>query len=221
MISIAIVDDKTVNRKTIRQNLSEGKDIGIAFEANNGEEFLDKMAQLPVSDHPQIVLMDIDMPLMTGIEAIAAGTIKYPDIKFLVLTVFDDDDKIFDAIRAGAGGYLLKDDPSSQLLEAINNAITFNAVPMSPAIARKTLNWMKNGMGPGNTGNDPQQKELLSEREIEILKLIVEGLDYKKIAAQLFISPLTVRTHTSKIYEKLHVNSKAEAIQIAHKYRWV
>ena len=221
MIRIAITDDKTVNRKTVSHNLADAKDISIVFEAVNGEDFLEKMATLAPEQHPHLVLMDIDMPVMNGIEAIATGTIKYPDIKFLVLTVFDDDEKIFEAIQAGAGGYLLKEDPSSRLIEAITSAIEYNGVPMSPAIARKTLQWMKSGVGPASGSNEPRQKEILSDRETEILKLMVEGLDYKKIAVQLFISPLTVRTHTSKIYEKLHVNSKAQAIQLAHKYRWV
>ena len=221
MISVAITDDKIVNRKTVRSNLSDSKEISVIFEAGNGEEFLEKMAALSPDLYPQLVLMDIDMPVMSGIEAIATGTIKYPNIKFLVLTVFDDDDKIFEAIRAGASGYLLKDDPSGQLIEAIINAVAHNGVPMSPAIARKTLQWMRSDLVPPAGKKTEEQKEILSERETEILKLIVEGLDYKKIAERLFISPLTVRTHTSKIYEKLHVNSKAQAIQLAHKYKWV
>lgn len=222
MIKIAITDDKLVNRKTVRKNLVEATNIHIVFEAANGEDFFEKMEALKSEDQPQLILMDIDMPVMNGIEAIAAGTIKYPQIKFLVLTVFDDDDKIFKAIQAGASGYLLKDDSPAQLIEAINSAIEFNGVPMSPAIARKTLQWMRNSTAPVN--NQPSQKSetnILSEREIEILKLMVEGLDYKKIAEKLIISPFTVRTHTSKIYEKLHVNSKAQAIQMAHKFKWV
>jgi DNA-binding NarL/FixJ family response regulator len=90
---------------------------------------------------------------------------------------------------------------------------------MSPAVARKTLSWLR--QLPSLTGNTAKPKEILSEREIEILKLMVEGFDYKKIAEKLLISPLTVRTHTSKIYEKLHINSKAQAIQAAHKFKWV
>ncbi|RZM08980.1 MAG: response regulator transcription factor, partial [Pedobacter sp.] len=106
--------------------------------------------------------------------------------------------------------------------EAITNAVELNGVPMSPAIARKTLQWMRNTSRPANQSQaEPVANEILSDRETDILKLIVEGLDYKKIAERLFISPLTVRTHTSKIYEKLHVNSKAQAIQMAHKYKWV
>lgn len=222
MIRIAITDDKLVNRKTVQYNLEEAKNIKIVFEASNGEDFFEKMAALKQEEHPQLILMDIDMPIMNGIEAIAAGTIKYPHIKFLVLTVFDDDEKIFKAIQAGASGYLLKDDSPAQLIEAINSAIEFNAVPMSPAIARKTLQWMRNSTPPANsTSSQKSETDILSEREIEILKLMVEGYEYKKIAEKLFISPFTVRTHTSKIYDKLHVNSKAQAIQMAHKYKWV
>ena len=223
MIKVAITDDQLVNRKTVRQNLADDKGIEIIFEAKNGIDFFAKLNQLKVEDHPDLVLMDIDMPLMDGIEAIAIGTLKFPNIKFLVLTVFDDDDKIFKAIQAGASGYLLKDDSATQLIEAINNAIEFNGVPMSPAIARKTLQWMRNSVQqpPLKEIESPIENQILSDREIEILKLMVDGLDYKKIAEKLFISPHTVRTHTSKIYEKLHVNSKAEAIKMAHKYKWV
>jgi len=218
MIRIGITDDKMVNRKTVSSNLAGAKDMQIVLEAANGADFLEKMEALAPEAQPQLVLMDIDMPVMNGIEAIAIGTVKFPSVKFLVLTVFDDDEKIFEAIQAGANGYLLKDDSATQLIEAISNAMDYNGVPMSPAIARKTLQWMKSGATPAAA--EPQ-KELLTEREIEILKLMVEGHDYKKIAERLFISPLTVRTHTSKIYDKLHVNSKAQAIQVAHKFKWV
>ena len=224
MIRIAITDDQLVNRKTIQQNLADEKGIEIIFEAKNGVDFFDKLQALQPKDQPALVLMDIDMPIMDGIEAIALGTLKFPHIKFLVLTVFDDDDKIFKAIQAGASGYLLKDDTPTQLIEAITNAIEFNGVPMSPAIARKTLLWMRNNVNHPSSANNPGadiENEILTDREIEILKLMVDGLDYKKIAEKLFISPHTVRTHTSKIYEKLHVNSKAEAIKMAHKYKWV
>jgi DNA-binding NarL/FixJ family response regulator len=105
------------------------------------------------------------------------------------------------------------------LNEAILQTLEYNAVPMSPTIARKTLSWLRQIQKPVAT--TATQPEILSDREIEILKLMVEGLDYKQIADKLFISPLTVRSHTKNIYDKLHVNSKAQAIQIAHKYKWV
>ncbi|MCO6497794.1 MAG: response regulator transcription factor [Chitinophagaceae bacterium] len=219
MKKIAIVDDNLVNRKTIRRNIDT--QFEIVFEAVNGREFLEKMKKIPEEKSPQLVLMDVDMPVMNGIEAIAIGTLKYPNLKFLVLTIFDDDEKIFEAIQAGASGYLLKEEDSKFLCEAINNAIEYNGVPMSPAIARKTLEWVKATPRPDNTIKPAADEAVLSEREIEILRLIAKGLDYKKIAERLFISPLTVRTHTSKIYYKLHVNSKAQAIQIAHKLKWI
>lgn len=221
MINIAIVDDKLVNRNAIRQNLEDAPGIHVLFEAVNGEDFFEKMKLLKPGGYPQLVLMDIDMPVLNGIEAIAAGTIKYPGIRFLVLTVFDDDEMLFKAIQAGASGYLLKDDSASQLIDAISGAMEYDSVPMSPAIARRTLQWMKSQshISPSNEIQDANN--LLTDREIEILKFLVEGLDYKKIAERIFISPLTVRTHTAKIYKKLHVNSKAEAIGMAHKFRWV
>lgn len=217
MIRVAIVDDQQVNRITVRQNLAEASNIKIVLECNNGDDFFERMGGLTSDELPHLVLMDIDMPVMNGIEAIAAGTIRYPQVRFLVLTVFDDDEKIFQAIRAGASGYLLKDDPSAQLIEAIRNAIEYNSVPMSPAIARKTLMWMRSGGFP-ESDEKSSAITLLTDRETEILKLMVEGKDYKQIAEELFISPFTVRTHTSKIYEKLHVNSKAQAINMANKF---
>ena len=108
------------------------------------------------------------------------------------------------------------------LIDAINNAFHLNGAPMSPAIARKTLQWLKLGNHPypSNQSTSDNILNVLTDREQEILKLLVEGQDYKKIASSLFISPQTVRTHISRIYEKLHINSKAQAIQLAHKYNW-
>lgn len=220
MIKIGIVDDKSLNRKMIRQNLEEHVDVKIMLEAVNGHDFLDKLSHLPLEDQPQLVLVDLDMPGMNGIDTIAIATIKYPSIKFLVLTIFDDDDKIFDAIKAGASGYLLKDDAPLLLIDAIYNAYQLNGAPMSPAIARKALQLLKSSKPSDNKDNAGPIMNLLSDREQELLKLLIEGYDYKKIALQLFISPQTVRTHISHIYEKLHINSKAEAIILAHKYNW-
>ncbi len=223
MIKIGIVDDKSINRKTLKQNLSDIIDVAITLESVNGKDFLEQMALLKSEQQPELVLMDLDMPIMNGIETIAIATIKFPNVKFLVLTVFDDDDKIFDAIKAGASGYLLKDDAPTMLADAIHNAHLLNGAPMSPAIARKTLQWLKDQPYPQSTNQahkDPIM-HLLSEREQELLKLLVEGHDYKKIAEKLFISPQTVRTHISRIYEKLQINSKAQAILLAHKYQWI
>jgi DNA-binding NarL/FixJ family response regulator len=221
MIRVAIVDDRLVNRKTIRQSLEQESDIQIVLEAVHGEDFMAQMQALSAEQYPDLVLMDIDMPVMSGIETIAVASIRFPSIKFLVLTVFDDDEKIFEAIKAGACGYLLKDDAASMLHDAIVNAYTLNGAPMSPAIARKTLQWLKDSQKPATVTKESSVMDALSEREQELLRLLVEGKDYKAIAEQLFISPQTVRTHISRIYEKLHINSKAQAILLAHKYKWV
>jgi DNA-binding NarL/FixJ family response regulator len=162
------------------------------------------------------------MPVMGGVETIAVASLKYPAIKFLVLTVFDDDDKLFDAIRAGASGYILKDDASEILGDAINTIHHLNGAPMSPAIARKTLQLLKSSgsLPTSKTGSAMHLLDALSDREQEVLRLLIEGKNYKVIAETLYISPQTVRKHVANIYEKLHINSKAEAILLAHKYKW-
>lgn len=224
MIRIAIVDDQVINRKNIHQVLEKQQDVKIVMEAVNGEDFLHQLKEGKAAELPELVLMDIDMPVMNGIEAIAIAALKFPQIKFLVLTVFDDDDKLFEAIRAGASGYLLKDDAAAMLQDAIDIAYHKNGAPMSPAIARKTLQWLKEAPSP--VAADKQDTtvsllDMLSDREQELLRLLVAGKNYRVIADQLFISPQTVRTHISRIYEKLHINSKAQAIHLAHKYNWI
>lgn len=218
MILLGIVDDKLVNRKTIRRNIDGCSDMRIVLEAGNGSDFMEKMQLMPEEERPNVVLMDLDMPVMGGIDAIAVGTIKFPNTRFLVLTVFDDDEKIFEAIQAGASGYLLKDDAATELHQAVREAMIYNGAPMSPAIARKTMSWLKTLSSPVT---DTAANSILSEREMDIIRQMVEGHDYKAIAAKLFISPNTVRVHIRKIYEKLHINSKAQAVQIAYKNKWI
>jgi DNA-binding NarL/FixJ family response regulator len=218
MIKLVIVDDKKINRQTTKDKLVDEETIHIIGEAANGLQFVQLLNEASLSGKfPDVVLMDIDMPEMNGIEAIAIGSTRFPEMKFIVLTVFDDDEKIFDAIQAGANGYLLKEDSSIELVEAIKQAHEGSGAPMSPAIARKTLLWVKNNLETHKSNTN----YILSEREMEILRLLTTGNDYKAIAEQLFISPLTVRTHITKIYEKMHVHSKAQAIQMAHKLKWV
>jgi DNA-binding NarL/FixJ family response regulator len=217
-IKIALVDDKLVVRRAIKDKLNLCADIQIIMEASNGEEFLEILKELPEDELPEIVLMDIEMPQMDGIQTIAVASMLYPKIKFIVLTVFDNNEKIFEAIKAGANGYLLKDDDAININEAILHVINYNAVPMSPAIARKTLGLLKTGL-PEASNNS--LSNILSTREQDVLQQIVEGLEYREIAKKLFISPATVRTHTSNIYQKLHVTSKVQAIKLAYKNKWM
>jgi DNA-binding NarL/FixJ family response regulator len=217
-ITIAIADDQQAIRNAVRSKLSCMEDVRVIAEASNGEELLQALQSLGEGGLPDIALVDIEMPKMDGIQTIAVGSVQFPSIKFIVLTVFDNTEKIFEAIKAGASGYLLKNDDSVTLKEAITSVVEFNGVPMSPAIARKTLHLLKSGIA---AEENKQANQILSTREQDVLKLLVEGLDYKEIAGDLFISAATVRTHIANIYEKLHVNSKAQAIKLAYKNKWI
>ena len=217
-INIAIVDDKLIVRRAIRDKLSSSPEMKVVMEGCNGEDFLEKIKELNEGSFPAIILIDLEMPGMDGIQTIAVASMLYPNLKFIVLTVFDNSEKIFEAIKAGANGYLLKDDDAINLQDAILNVVNFDAVPMSPAIARKTLGLLKTGL-PQTSGNS--LSGLLSIREKDVLQQLVEGLDYREIAEKLFISPATVRTHISNIYQKLHVTSKAQAIKMAYKNSWL
>jgi DNA-binding NarL/FixJ family response regulator len=164
--------------------------------------------------------MDLEMPEMDGIETISIAKSLYPQVYFIVLTVFDDDEKIFEAIKAGASGYLLKHEPAAVLQDAVVNVVESGGAPMSPAIARKTLHLLSKTSIALETvpGGLPAA---ITEREQEILQYMVNGWDAKRISSALSISVLTVRKHIANIYEKLHVNSKAQVISLAHKNRWV
>lgn len=219
-VKIAIADDKQINRTTVKEKIISYKEIELVLEAKNGHDFLEQLKLLPANKHPQVVLMDLEMPVMDGIQAISMASSAYPDIKFIVLTVFEDNEKIFEAIKAGAGGYLLKDDSAVNIIDAITNVVEYNGIPMSPAIARKAMELLK--QSPVPVSNESAVVDsALSDREMEILKEMVTGKNYKAIGEKLFISPLTVRKHVANIYEKLHVNSRAQIINIAHKNKWI
>lgn len=216
MITIAIVDDKQPNRVSLNEKITYDTDITVAFMAANGEDFLEQMKTS--NPKPDVVLMDIDMPIMNGIEAVNIATELYPSTQFIMLTVFDDDEKIFDAIKAGAIGYLLKDETVDRIITSVKEIVEFGGSPMSPRIARKALQLLTQA----NVDVKKEAEEsVLSEREMDILKGLVQGLDYKSVAEKLFISPHTVRTHITNIYKKLHVSSKSQAIMLAVKNKWV
>jgi DNA-binding NarL/FixJ family response regulator len=214
MIRIGIVDDKIHNRKIIADKLSVNKHFSMVLEAIDGEVFLEKMHEMAEDDRPHIVLMDLEMPHVDGVTAIGTASSLYPEIKFVVLTIFDDDDKIFRAIRAGACGYLLKEESSDVIGNMLMNLWESGAGPISPSIAYKILQMMQQPVQQPK--GDSENIFQLSEREKEILQLLSDGLDYREIAAKIFISPNTVKKHTLNIYQKLHVNSKAQALRIAY-----
>ncbi|MCY7290842.1 MAG: response regulator transcription factor, partial [Ferruginibacter sp.] len=167
-------------------------------------------------DLPQIVLMDLEMPQIDGVAAIATASSLYPKIKFVVLTIFDDDDKIFRAIKAGACGYILKEESGAVISNMLVNLAESGAGPISPSIAYKILQMVQHPPATKEKETDNQNLFQLSEREKEILQLLSRGLEYKEIGLKIFISPNTVKKHCISIYQKLHVNSKAQALRIAY-----
>lgn len=170
--------------------------------------YADDAVHITRRTNPDVVLMDIEMPGMSGIEATRIIHERFPDIKILIQTVFDDNEKIFAAICAGASGYILKDSTPARLVEAIFEVYNGGA-PMSPAIASKVLYLFQKFAPPSN--ND-QEEFNLSKREKEILALMVEGFSFKDIAEKNFIGYETVRTHVKKIYKKLHVATMTDAV---------
>ena len=215
MIRVAIADDKINNRKVITDKLLRNNFFTLSFQAVNGEDFLTQMRNLPAQDLPHIVLMDLEMPEVDGVSAIGTASSLYPNVKFVVLTIFDDDDKIFRAIRAGACGYLLKEESGEVITDMLMNLWESGAGPISPSIAYKILQMVQQ---PATTKPEKETDNIfqLSEREKEILQLLSQGLEYKEIGSKIFISPNTVKKHCINIYQKLHVNSKAQALRIAY-----
>ena len=216
-IRLAIVDDKTKNRLPLAGRLGTSADIEVVFTAEHGKDFLE---QAKLKQPIDVVLMDIEMPEMDGIKTVEIAASLYPETKFIMLTVFDDEEKIFEAIKAGACGYLLKDDSANTILEAVMQAKELGGAPMSPGIARKALALLSKATIAKTEQENNEQHEI-SEREMEILKLQVSGLDYKAIAEKMFLSGHTVRKHIANIYVKLHVHSKAQAMRVAVKKGWV
>jgi DNA-binding NarL/FixJ family response regulator len=224
VFTVALAEDNRVNRNTFLQKIKGYPEIELVFESENGNDFLEQLQGLPHHKLPQVVFMDLEMPDMDGVAAIRIGKTLFPQIHFIVLTVFDDDEKIFEAIRAGASGYLLKHESAAVLKESIESVIESGGAPMSPPIARKALQLLSISNSPSPKANAAANEtlpETVTEREFEILKHTVNGWDAKRIASALDLSVLTVRKHIANIYQKLHVNSKAQIITLAHKNKWV
>ena len=221
-INIALAEDNRVNHNTFLQKIKSFPDLELIFGAYNGHECLEELKHLPHHILPKVIFMDIEMPDLNGIETIRMAKSIYPEIHFIVLTVFDDDEKIFEAIKAGASGYLLKHEPAVVINDAVINVLEFGGVPMSPAIARKALNLLMNTQSVAKTDHPISTlTEMVTEREYEILQHMVNGWDAKRIAVELSLSVLTVRKHIANIYNKLHVTSKAQIINLAHKNHWM
>src|ERR1700678_572426 len=167
-IAVGIVDDKSQNLISFTERLNFSDDIVISLTASSGNEFLDQMKRLPFPSHPLVILMDIAMPGLDGIETVRTGKLLYPHVHFLILTVFDDDDKLFEAIKAGADGYLLKNEKLAVIIDCIVQLSETGGAPMSPRIARKTLDLLMKASLPGAENKSAEKKDYaLSDRENE------------------------------------------------------
>jgi len=208
-VRIVIVDDNSFLIHAIKDKLSFFEDITIKFTASNGSELLVKLEE---DRNIDLILMDIEMPVLNGIETTQVVKQKYPQIKIIMLTAFDNDEHIFNAIKAGADGYLLKEIGPKNLYDGITETLNGGAA-MNPSIALKTLKLLRN---PIDIQNPKDQEEIsLSKREVQVLEQLSKGLSYTAIAENLFLSPSTVRKHIENIYKKLQVHSKIEAVQKA------
>jgi DNA-binding NarL/FixJ family response regulator len=218
-IEIAIVDDNAGNRHILKNKLLRHQQFGVVLVAENGKDFLEKMQELPLEKMPSVVLMDLEMPEMDGVDAVAAGSYLYPLVKFVMLTIFDDEEKIFKAIKAGAFGYLLKDESAENITDMLLQMEESGVGPISPGIAYKILQMVQNNsitLPQRQTSEKEKPAFNLTEREQQILKLLVQGLLYKEIGAQLAISTNTAKKHVLNIYSKLHVNTKGQALSLAY-----
>ena len=201
LITVGVVEDSRDLRRGVTLILESSANCRCVGAFANAEDFLDKFPVLK----PEVVLMDIGLPGISGIEATGIVKEKYPATEIIILSVFEDDDNVFRAICAGASGYVTKPVMPQRLLEAVGEA-SAGGTPMSPHIARRVLNLFKRHLPP------PAAEYDLTAREKEVLGVLVNGGTFQDIADELVVSVFTVRAHIRNIYEKLHVHSKSEAV---------
>ncbi len=213
-IRVAVCEDNSRLAMAIEEKLGLFRDeVEFAFLAVNGKELL---RRLPNEAEVDVVLMDIEMPVMDGITCTGRMHEEHPEVKVIMLTVFEEEERIFRAIQAGASGYLLKDEPADKILEGILQVMEGGA-PMTPSIALKALRLLRE---PPRLEDLEQQPDFaLSKRETEVLEQLCKGHSYQQIAEALFIAPATVRKHIENIYRKLQVCNKMQAAEKARRYK--
>ncbi len=212
-IKVLLCDDQSLFREALRTLLSANADLEVIGEASNGEEAL----RFVVSESPDVVLMDLRMPIMDGVEATRRINQLGKTVKVIVLTTFDDDETVFEGLRAGAVGYLLKDVTSDKLVEAIRAAYAGDYF-LLPSITAKVVSEFSRISKPARKQFDEFLPEPLSPREVEILKIVATGASNREIADQLFISEGTVKNHLSSILSKLGVRDRMQAILKAKEF---
>jgi DNA-binding NarL/FixJ family response regulator len=205
-MKVVICDDQAIIRDGLEMLLTLEKDIEVVGQAQDGAEAVELVAQR----QPDLVLMDLKMPGMNGIEATRQIRARHPEVKVLVLTTYDDDEWVFDAIRAGASGYLLKDTPREEVIKAVKGTVAGKSY-VDPAVAGKLLGQVADRQTqPATLITDK-----LTERELDVLRLLARGLTNADIATRLHLSEGTVRNHVSAIFAKLDVSDRTQAAVIA------
>lgn len=210
-IKVALCEDNEFFRESLKQFIDDSPGFEVTGSYSSAFNLVESISE----NLPDVVLMDIDMPGMTGIEATSLVKSHFPELNVLILTVYDDDEKIFNAVLAGASGYLLKKTPPSKILEAIEE-VEDGGASMSASIVKRVLSFFNH-----QPSSQIKNEYTLSQRELTILKCLVNGDSYKMIASHCDISIGTVRSHINNIYKKLHINSKSEAVAKAIKERLV
>lgn len=206
MIKIAIAEDISKLSAALKEKIELGVEFKVVSISTNGKELIERLEDNHAVD---VVIMDINMPEMNGIEATEIVTNRWPQIKVIMSTVFDDEQNLYEAIMAGASGYLLKDEQPAKVHRAIYEALEGGA-PMSPIIAKKALAILRNGAPKSMISEEDYD---LTKREMEVLQQIAKGLSYDQISDNLFISYGTARKHVENIYRKMKVHNKIEAVE--------
>jgi DNA-binding NarL/FixJ family response regulator len=206
-IRVLVADDQSMVRAGFRMLLADEDDIEVVAEASDGREAVEKAARFD----PTVVLMDIRMPELDGLEATRRILAADPEARVLVLTTFDLDEYVYEALRAGASGFVLKDDPPEQLIAAIHTVAAGDAL-LSPTITRRVIRQFARAPRP----TPPKELAELSERERDVFRLIAKGLSNAEIGQELFISETTVKTHVTHILHKLDLRDRVQAVVLAY-----
>jgi DNA-binding NarL/FixJ family response regulator len=206
-IRVLVADDQSMVRAGFRMLLADEDDIEVVAEASNGLEAVEKAERF----HPTVVLMDIRMPALDGLEATRRILATDPAARILILTTFDLDEYIYEALNAGASGFVLKDDPPEQLIAAIRTVAAGDAL-LSPSVTKRVIEQFTHI--PRST--PPRELEELTTRERDILRLIAEGLSNAEIGQRLYISETTVKTHVTHVLQKLHLRDRVQAVVLAY-----
>jgi len=212
---VAIVEDHDIFRKRLMELLGFYEELDLVFTADSGEMCIKFIEEMENEKIPDVILMDIELPGISGIETTFQVKEKVKDIDIIMFTVFEDDERLFESIQVGATGYLLKDTPIDIVVSSLKE-VREGGSPITPSIARKLM-----GMVSKPENKTQEETDLvpfdLSPAELRILEQVIDGKSNKEIAEKVFLSPWTVKTHIKNIYKKMHVNSRAAAVRLAMK----